>query len=815
MNTDVSERIITLPVIGLKGSESSRELTRQLNGIAGLAGIEFDFERQKISFRLTDPESTNGNINRAIEEIRKAGLTVPTHRAEVDIFNLHCAGCVTTVENGLKNIPGISEARVNFATQTGEVEVIEGVYDPRQLIDDIKKIGYEADFHLDDDRADQVSDSSRSNLITAIICTSIIFIFHLGQHILGLFSVRSIASALFQLALTLPVLYAGREFFADAVRQVRHFRFNMNTLIALGSGTALIYSLVNTVKILSGNFHVDIYYETTAMILTFILIGKYLENRATQEAREAATGMASLIPQRVNRVEPDGTEEKIDIRDLKIGNTIIVRSGQSIPADGTIIKGNSSVDESLLTGESMPATKQESDRVVGGTVNLEGMIKVRVDRTGSGTVLARMIRMVREAQGAKAPIQRLADKVAAVFVPLVLLIALVTLAGWALFAPNSTMLFSAPVAVLLIACPCALGLATPTAILVATGRAARLGILFKNGKILERLNKANCIVFDKTGTLTDGHPSVERLLPSDRATVKDLLQIAASVEQYSEHPSGKAILEKAKKEGIELLEADDFKSIPGQGVTATIKNDRVVIGRRSFVTESGLPEEEKVEFNEIEKDEATAIVHVALDSRYLGAIVLADTIKDDAARTVELLQKQGREVIMLTGDNCYAAARVASKLGIKRVEAEALPEKKLDTIRSLRQVGFTTAMVGDGVNDAASLSIADIGISLGTGTDIAIKASDLTITGKHLGAILNAMDISRAALRIIKQNLFWAFFYNIIMIPVAAGLLYPVTGLAFSPIFAAAAMAVSSVMVVTNSLRLKNYQPEITEASAE
>jgi len=807
--TEKTAKAIDIPVIGLKNPASAEQVSDRLRSLGGLTDVEVDALAGRITFRLKDPNTPDGNIQKALNEIRQSGLEVPTTREEIDIFNMRCAACVSTLENGLRKIPGISDARVNFATQTGQVEMVDGVYDRRRLIEDIRKIGYEAGFHLDDSEIERKTGRLKRDLIVAIACSIVIFALHAGQHLMGLFAIPIPLSATMQFILTLPVLYAGRSFFHDAWFQLRHFRANMNSLIALGSGSAFVYSVFASVFIFSGRAggHTAIYFETTAMIITFILIGRFLEEKATKEARDAATGMSSLIPQRVTRISPEEREEEIDVSDLKLSDTVLVRPGGSIPADGIVSEGETTVDESLITGESMPVNKKAGDTVTGGTVNTGNGIKMKITRIGGGTVLARMIRMVREAQSEKAPIQRLADRVAGIFVPIVIGVALSTLILWALISPDSSMVLVAPVAVLLVACPCAMGLATPTAILVGTGRAARMGILFRSGGILEKLTKAATFVFDKTGTLTEGKPIVNRLIPAEGIPPETLLRYAASAEQYSEHPFGKAIRSRARADGIKFLTATEHENRPGRGLTARIEGREVLIGSRIFVEGTGIPEDQQEVMKKIGREEGTAVVYVVVDGNFMGAVVFTDTLKTGATQTIAELHKRGLETIMLTGDNVYSAASVAAKLGIKHIEADALPETKLTTIRSLRHTGRLTVMVGDGVNDAAALTAADIGIALGSGTDIAVKSSDITITGQSLDALLSALDISRSTLRIIKQNLFWAFFYNILMIPVAAGIFYPVFGLALSPVMAAAAMALSSVFVVTNSLRLKKLEP--------
>lgn len=797
-----ADETISLAVDGLENSDRVAILRERLAGLQGLDDLTINPGAGVVSFRLN---GQTGKIAPIIGLIESSGLKLPRRRQEIDIYTMRCAGCVATIENGLAKIPGITSAKVNFATQTGMVEYVEGIYSGERIVSDIKAIGYEAGYHVDDRAVGHTAAIGR-DLLIALIAGAAILVLHMGQHFVRLFTIRHDFDALAQLLLTLPVLWAGRSIFADAFLQLKHFRANMNSLIALGSGTAFVYSVAGVYIIVSGSGHADIYFETTALIIAFILLGRYLEERATREARDAISGMASLIPQNAMRLNPDGTEEPVPVSDILIGQKIVIRPGQSIPADAIVTDGEALIDESLLTGESMPVARRSGEAVTGGTVNISGAFTAIVTRVGNGTVLARMIQMVREAQAGKAPIQRLADRVAAVFVPIVMAIALVTLLLWAIIDPDSKMLLLAPVAVLLVACPCALGLATPTAILVGTGRAARLGILFRSGEILEQAGQVTCVVFDKTGTLTLGRPVVDQILPADGVQPSELIRIAASVERFSEHPFAGAILAKAEEMKIEIEESTNFTHHAGQGVRAIIDGEPAAAGNREFVRQQG-PAPSGFDISpEREKEAGSAVVHLAHGQRYLGAIVFSDTIKEDAAETVAQLKAGGREVVMVTGDNRYAAMAVAGKTGIKRVEAEALPQKKLAIIESLRRAGFVTAMIGDGVNDAAALAASDIGIALGTGADVAVKASDITIAGKSLIAVVTAFRLSAQTLRIIKQNLFWAFFYNIIMIPLAAGILYPVNGLVFSPVLAAAAMAASSVMVVANSLRLRRIR---------
>ena len=806
---------IILPVKGLGKNSDALRLISNLKEIDGLVDVTLDPGGKEMVIRRSDSNNGQDAILSAVREIRRAGLEIPVKRAELDIFNLRCAGCVKSLEDGLNKIPGIVQAQVNFATQTARVEYVGQLYDIKRLIGDIKRIGYEADFqHEEENRSkDAVRQGRRLSLI--LVCAGLIVLLHLTGSLLGWIKIGPVAMAVIQLLLTLPILYGGREIFIDAWHQLRHGRANMNSLVSLGAGTAFIYSLVVTYIIVGGGSgHQAVYFETTAMIIAFIMIGRYLEARATREARDAALAISSLLPQTVTRLKSDGSESLIELEKVTMGDILVVRPGGSVPCDGVVIEGQTVIDESLLTGESLPVDKKESDAVIGGTVNSGSPIKIRVTRTGKATVIARITRLVREAQSKKAPIQKLADKVAGIFVPLVILVAILTFVFWILFDPTSSFVLLAPVAVLLVACPCALGLATPTAVLVGTGRAARLGILIRDAEVLEKLTGADCFIFDKTGTLTVGRPEVEQVKPAAGLTSDYLLQMAAAVEKYSEHPFGLAILERAKTLELEIPEVKEFHYVPGKGVKAEVKGQDVIVGRRSFILESGLAEGEEKEIRPIEKEGGVTGVYVSVDGRFAGVIILGDTIKEGARSVIDFLREKGKHLIMLTGDNFYSAAAVASKLGLKHIEAEMTPDKKLSTIHSLGRAGYRTAMVGDGVNDAAALAAADIGMALGSGTDIAMKASDVTLAGKSLTGVTTAVQIADATMRIIKQNLFWAFIYNIAMIPLAAGLFYPLFNLTLSPVMAAAAMSLSSIFVVTNSLRLKKFEP-VTAHKAE
>jgi Cu+-exporting ATPase len=605
---------------------------------------------------------------------------------------------------------------------------------------------------------------------------------------------RLAAMSWIQLALTAPVVfYAGAPFYKGAWTALRHRSANMNTLIALGTGAAFLYSLTVTVR--GGH---EVYYEAAAVIVTLILLGRVLEARARGKASEAIRHLRELQP-KTARVVRDGAEQDIPIEQVRVGDLVVVRPGEKIPVDGAVREGDSAVDESMLTGESMPVDKKSGDAVYGGTINRSGSLRFEARKVGRATALQQMIELVRQAQGSRAPVARLADVVSGYFTVGVLAIATLTFVVWLALAllgvaPLSFALRNF-VAVLIIACPCALGLATPTAIMVGTGRGAERGILIKGGEALEAAHRIDTVILDKTGTITCGQPRVTDVIPMNGYAEAAVLRLAASAERYSEHPLGRAIVEHAQALAIVLEDPAGFRAVAGHGVEARVDGCDVTVG--SFAGPLELPEMER-----LAAEGKTAVV-VAVDGQPAGAIGIADTVKPEAAAAVRRLHEMGIEVWMITGDNRRTAESVARQVGIQRVLAEVLPDAKLAEVRKLQAAGRKVAMVGDGINDAPALAQADVGIAIGTGTDIAKEAASITLMRGDLNGVAGALALARLTMRVIRQNLFWAFAYNIIGIPIAAGALYPFTGWLLSPVLASAAMALSSVTVVTNSLRLK------------
>ncbi len=706
---------------------------------------------------------------------------------DLPLTGMSCAACARSIENQLAATPGVATAHVNFATSTATVEFDPARAAVRDLVGAIEELGYgvpqpEAGVDVEERaRQEEYSALQRRLLLAAAFSVPVVV---LGMWP-GLMHLR--AMSWIQLALAAPVVcFAGAPFYKDAWTALRHRSANMNTLIALGTGAAFLYSLVVTVQ--GGH---QVYFEAAAVIITLILLGRLLEARARGRASEAIRHLRELQP-KTARVIRDGAEQDIPIELVRIGDIVVARPGEKIPVDGTVRDGDSAVDESMLTGESMPVDKKPGDAVYGGTINRSGSLRLEARKVGRATALQQMIELVRQAQGSRAPVARLADVVSGYFTVSVLAIAAVTFLVWLAFAPLSFALVNF-VAVLIIACPCALGLATPTAIMVGTGRGAERGILIKGGEALEAAARIDTVIFDKTGTITRGAPEVTDVIPASGFTAAELLRLAASAERDSEHPLGQAIVAHAKALSIPLEQAADFRAIAGHGVQARVSGHEVIVGAPGL----GLPD-----IDRLAAAGKTAIA-ITVDGKIAGAIGIADTVKSEAAAAVRRLTGMGIEVWMVTGDNRPTAEAVAREVGIPHVLAAVLPEGKLAEVRKLQAVGKKVAMVGDGINDAPALAQADVGIAMGTGTDIAMEAGDITLMRGDLNGVADALGLARQTMRVIRQNLFWAFAYNAIGIPVAAGVLYPFSGWLLSPVLASAAMALSSVTVVTNSLRLK------------
>ena len=728
---------------------------------------------------------------------------------DLSLEGMHCASCVTTIENALARVDGVTEASVNLATARARVRGKE--LDPERLVEAVRQSGYGASPAQDrtpaDDRAreeTEVRDARRRTIVAGALTLPVLIISMAG--------IRFPGSDVVQLVLTLPVyLWAGWPFLSGMVRTLRNRTANMDTLVGLGTTAAFLLSVVGTFfpHVLPPVAHGrsgamgSVYYEAIGVILTLVLLGRYLETRARGRTSAAIRLLLDLAPKRA-RLLRGGVELEVPLSDVAVGDRLRVKPGDAVPVDGRVVSGSSAVDESLVTGESLPVPKEQGDRVIGGTLNGDGVLEIEATAVGSDTALARIVRMVEEAQASKPPIQRLADRVAGVFVPVVLMIAAAAWVVWYVAGPEPRAGYATYVlaSVLLIACPCALGLATPTAILVGTGRGARSGTLFRNADALERARAVTTVLLDKTGTVTEGKPRVTDVVPVAGESREDVLRIAAALEKHSAHPVAAALVAAAAEENLSLPETGSFESRPGRGVEGVVGGRRAAVGNDALLRESTVDPSDLREAADRLSAEGKTPIFVAVDGRAIGVIAVADREKPSSAGAIAALKARGLRVAMITGDREKTAKAVAARVGVDEVFAEVLPADKALSVRQLQARGDVVAMVGDGVNDAPALAQADVGIAIGAGADVAIEAADVTLVGGSLDSVVEAIELSRATVGAIRQNLFFAFLYNVIGIPIAAGALYPATGWLLSPMIAAAAMAFSSVSVVANSLRL-------------
>ena len=729
-------------------------------------------------------------------------------RLEFSVTGMSCAGCAANIERSLRKVAGVREAAVNLATGRATVLYNARVVGRRELAKAVRDAGYGVAATAEEAGAGAAKDyrSLRTSVLWGGALALIIF---LGSMRHWFPWMPSFLQDFFVLwALATPVQFVlGLRFYRAAWSALRHGTANMNTLVAVGTSAAYLFSAAATVFpafLRKAGVEPQVYFDTSAVIIVLILFGRMLEARAKGRTSDAIRRLMGLRPRTARVLGPEG-EREVPIGDVRPGNVLVVRPGDKIPVDGVIVEGRSSIDESMITGESLPVDKGPGDAVVGATLNKWGSFRFRAVRVGEDTALAKIIRLVEEAQGSKAPIQRLADVIAARFVPAVIGFAVLTFGAWALFGPAPRVVFALLnfVAVLIIACPCAMGLATPTAIMVATGRGAERGILVRSGESLETVHRVDTFVFDKTGTLTNGRPETTDVQPAPGFERAELLALAASVENGSEHPLGQAVARKARAEGVPVEPARDFRALEGMGVEGVVAGRRVLVGSLRLIEAEGIDASDLAVESSRLTGEGKTVALVAVDGRPAGLLGLADTLKAGAREAVAALQRSGRRVIMLTGDNARTARALAAAAGIDDVRAEVLPGDKAEVIRSLQAEGRRVAMVGDGINDAPALAQADVGLALGTGTDVAMASADITLMSGDLGTVVAAVELSRLAIRTIRQNLFWAFVYNVVGIPVAAGALYPFFGVLLDPMIASAAMAMSSVSVVTNSLRLR------------
>ena len=808
---------VSLPVTGMTCANCSLTVERNLKRMDGVAEAAVNLATEKATVTYDPATVSEGQF---LALIRDIGYDVPTAKAELPVTGMTCANCASTIERTLGRLGGVVAASANYASERVSIEYLPGAVSLAAIQQAIRDAGYGVVVTAEGEAAEDVERAAREAEIRSqsrkfwvgVAFTLPLFLLSMGRDfgLLGAWAHEPWVNWLF-LALATPVqFYVGGDYYAGGYKSLRAGSANMDVLVAMGSSAAYFYSLA---VLLFPGLGGHVYFETSAMIITLIKLGKMLEARAKGRTSEAIKKLMGLRP-KTAQVMRGGDELEVPVESVVLGDLVVVRPGERLAVDGIVVEGRSAVDESMLTGESLPVDKGPGDEVVGGTINKQGLLKFEATRVGAQTALAQIIRLVEEAQGSKAPIQRLVDRISGVFVPVVIGVALATFFAWLIFGGvGFTQSLIYMVAVLVIACPCALGLATPTAIMVGTGKGAEQGILFKNSEALERAQEMWAVVLDKTGTITRGEPSVTDVVADGRdggekgTDRRSLLRLAASAELGSEHPIGKAIVLAAQQEGLDLSEPEDFEAVAGQGITATVEGRPVLVGSEALLESRG------VALNGLDaalarlEGEAKTAMLVAADGEALGVVAVADTVKDGSVEAIRQMQEMGLSVVMITGDNVRTAEAIGEQVGLERVVARVLPGEKAVQVKSLQgEPGAVVGMVGDGINDAPALAQADVGIAIGTGTDVAMAAADVTLMSGDLRGVPRAIALSRATMRTIKQNLFWAFFYNVILIPLAAGAFYPWLGVRLHPVIAAGAMAFSSIFVVTNSLRLRRVK---------
>ncbi|HET7271447.1 MAG TPA: heavy metal translocating P-type ATPase [Rubrobacter sp.] len=814
--------MITIPVSGMSCASCVRRVERALSKQEGVAraSVNFAAERATVSYdpAVTRPEDLVGTIE-------DAGYGAEVQRVSFGVTGMSCASCVGRVERALMKVPGVLHASVNLATEKVAVEYLAGETEWRDLERAVEGAGYglvrEEEEVVAEDAQEREYGRLRADFLLAAALTALILVGSLPMMLGFEAPIPMTWLKIVLLVLATPVQFlAGWRFYRGAWGALKHGQANMNTLVVIGTSAAYLYSAVATLAPqLFAAGRADVYFDTSALIITLILLGRLLEMRAKGRTNEAIKRLAGLQA-RTARVLRGGEELDVPVEDVGVGDVVVVRPGEKVPVDGRVVAGESAVDESMITGEPIPLTKRVGDEVIGATLNTSGSFRLETTKVGKETALSQIMRMVEEAQGSKAPIQRLADRISGVFVPAVMGVAVLTFALWWAFGPAPSFTFALlnMVAVLIIACPCAMGLATPTSIMVGTGKGAEFGILIKGGEALEGAHKLSTIVLDKTGTLTKGEPELTDVYARDGFSDDELLGIVASAERGSEHPLGEAIVRGAKGRGVVLAEAEEFEAVGGGGVRARVDGREVLVGTRRFLGEAGVSENGLGPRAGELAQEGKTPVFVAIGGRPAGLLAVADTVKEESREAVERLHRLGLEVAMITGDNRRTAEAIARELGIDRALAEVLPADKASEVRRLQAEGKKVGMVGDGINDAPALAQADVGFAIGTGTDVAMEAADVTLISGDVRGVARAIDLSKATVRNIEQNLFWAFAYNVALIPVAAGILYPLFASGnvpellrpvlgeygfLNPVLAAAAMALSSVTVVSNALRLR------------
>jgi P-type Cu+ transporter len=837
----MSEKQVTLPVLGMTCANCVASVERNAKKIEGVTEAVVNFASEKVTVRYDEAANGNELVTAVIDRVQKAGFNIPTAEITLPILGMTCANCVANVERSLKKVDGVLDATVNYASEKALVRYAPGAVTRAELVAAVRRGGYdvvEPKAGEETAEPEDVEAAAREaeirhqyhRLFVGALFTIPLFVISMGRDfdLIGQWANAPWVNWLLLVLATPVQLYVGWDYYTGAYKSLRNGSANMDVLVVLGTSVAYIYSIAVMIA-LTFDSHLlghHVYFETAAVIITLIVLGKLLEARAKGRTSAAIKKLMGLQP-KTARVVRDGAELDIPITEVETGDVVIVRPGERIPVDGVVVNGRSHVDESMLTGESLPVPKEVGDKLIGATINKQGLLRFEATKVGRDTALAQIIRLVEQAQGSKAPIQRIIDRVSAYFVPIVVVFALITFGVWMLAGQGFVPALLRLVAVLVIACPCAMGLATPTSIMVGIGKGAESGILFKNSAALERTLKVKAIVLDKTGTITKGEPSVTDIVVGERYPViadrysvigeqpengaDYWLRLAASAERGSEHPLGEAIVREAQERGLSLSEPDQFEGISGHGIAATVDGHKVLLGNLRLM------QRENVHLNGLEEkaqslqQEAKTAMWLAVDGQAAALISVADTIKEGSKEAVAAMKKLGLTVVMMTGDNEATAQAIAREVGIERVMAEVLPGDKASYVKQLQAEGYAVAMVGDGINDAPALAQADIGIAIGTGTDVAMETADVTLIRGDLRSVPQALRLSKATMRNIRQNLGWAFGYNVALLPVAAGALAPFAWTPdmlreLDPMLAAGAMVLSSISVVTNALRLRGVR---------
>ncbi|GCD11907.1 heavy metal translocating P-type ATPase [Clostridium tagluense] len=809
----------SLKIEGMTCASCAKAVERATKKLQGVNESNVNIATEKLSINFDEAVVSVEDIQTAVEKAGYKAIGDAVNKT-MKIEGMTCASCAKAVERATRKLDGVTEANVNYATEKLSIN-----YEPSKVkVIDIKKAiekaGYNAieeETTVDEDKEKKEKEIKllwKKFIISAIFAVPLLYI-SMG-HMIGFPlpdfinpMMNPVAFALIQLILTIPVVIAGNRYYTVGFKALIRRSPNMDSLIAIGTSAAVLYGIFATVKIILGDtsYAMDLYFESAAVIITLITLGKYLESVSKGKTSEAIKKLMGLAP-KTAMVIRNGKEIEITIEEVEVGDIIIVKPGEKMPVDGKVVEGTTSVDESMLTGESMPVEKNYGDKIIGASINKNGTIKYEATRVGKDTALAQIIKLVEDAQGSKAPIAKLADVISGYFVPIVITLAVLSGLGWYFIGGESAM-FSLTIfiSVLVIACPCALGLATPTAIMVGTGKGAEYGVLIKSGVALETAHKIQTVVFDKTGTITEGKPKVTDVVVINGIVQNDLLQLAASAEKGSEHPLGEAIVKGATEKGLEFKKLDFFKAIPGYGIEVKIDGKNILLGNRKLMIERKISLEKLEKISNKLAQEGKTPMYIAIESEMAGIIAVADTVKASSKKAIEKLHEMGIEVAMITGDNKRTAQAIAKQVGIDRIYAEVLPQDKAKVVKKLQAEGTKVAMVGDGINDAPALAQADIGIAIGSGTDVAMESADIVLMRSDLMDVPTALELSKSTIRNIKQNLFWAFGYNTIGIPVAMGILHVFGGPLLNPMIAGAAMSLSSVSVVTNALRLKRFKP--------